>query len=149
MTQKLKLPLKRGRGRPAHEPTPALRRKVSVAAGGGMRHQDIAIALGISHDTLERYYELELSEGALGRRMEIINAMHAAGKRGASSAAKLYLEHAPKVSSAPVPAAASAEPAATPMKPEPVGKKAQANADAITAQAGTEWESLLPPANLQ
>ena len=32
---------------------------------------------------------------------------------------------------------------------EPHGKKAQANSAAVTAQAGTAWEDILPPASVQ
>lgn len=146
MTQKPKTQAKRGRGRPPHVPTAASRHKVSVAAGAGMRHADIAIALGISHDTLSRYYEAELTEGALARRMEVVNAMHAAAKKGQSSAARVYLEHVPQLAAPPLPAPQPDKPAAEP-KPAPLGKKERANLDSKTAQQGTGWEDILPSAS--
>lgn len=144
---------KRGRGRPAHVPTPALRRKVSVAAGGGMRHLDIAIALGISRETLEKHYQAELSGGATLRRLEVLAALHtAATKKGSSSAAKAYLLHQPELAVPPLPegetASAPAQPAAPAAAPAPaakLGKKEQAQADAVTAAVGTEWGPLLKP----
>ena len=129
----------RKRGRPAFVPTAAQRRQVSIAAGGGMRHVDIATAIGIGRETLEKYFQAELSGGALARRMEVLQALHAAAKRGSSSAARAYLQNeaTPAVPPLPVP-----EPTA---KAEPIGKKAQANVDAVTAARGTEWDNLLTP----
>lgn len=130
----------RPRGRPAFAPTAAQRRQVSIAAGGGMRHVDIATALGISRETLEKHFEVELAGGALARRMEVLQALHAAAKKGSSSAARAYLQHEATPAVPPRPAA---EPDA---KPAPLGKKEQAQADAVTAARGTEWDSLLKPA---
>jgi len=141
---------KRGRGRPAHQPTAAQRRQVSIAAGGGMRHEDIAIALGIARDTLEKHYSHELTTVATMRRMEVLQGLHAAAKRGSSSAAKAYLAIEPQLAAPPAGAAAGdADPVPTKARPE--GKKAQADADAKTAQVGTEWGDLLrtPPPALQ
>lgn len=115
-----------------------------MAAGGGMLHEDIATALGISDDTLRKYYAGELTAGALTRRMEVLEGLHAAAKRGSSSAARAYLEHTPEFHVPPLPK----EPAA-PVEPKPervpaLGKKEQAQADAVTAHVGTDWADLLP-----
>jgi hypothetical protein len=139
---------KRPRGRPAHKPTPAMRRQVSVAAGGGMRHQDIAIALGIDRDTLAKHYQAELTVVATMRRMEVLQALHIAAKKGSSSAAKAYLANEPHFSVPPegVGDAAAAQPPEAPKttpKEVPLGKKAQADADAVTAARGTGWDDLL------
>lgn len=133
----------RGRGRPPHEPTAATRRKVSIAAGGGMLHEQIAIALGINTDTPRKYYEHELSVGASQRRMEVLSAQfQAATKKGSTSAARVYLANEPQVAAPPVPAPTPAPaPAAVAAK---LGKKEQAQADAQTAQQGTGWAELLP-----
>lgn len=109
-----------------------------------MHHEDIATALGISDDTLRKYYAAELSAGALTRRMEVLEGLHAAAKRGSSSAARAYLEHSPEFHVPPQPA----EPA-PPAEPKPVrvpalGKKEQAQADAVSAHVGTDWADLLP-----
>lgn len=149
--------MKRPRGRPAHAPTPATRRQVAVAAGGGMRHLDIAIALGISRETLEKHYADELAGGATKRRLEVLNAMFAAAKKGSSSAAKVYLAAEPELAVPTLPADAGE---AAPAKPsaqavvhpvgKPLGKKEQAQVDAATAAAGTDWANLLnPPSPLQ
>jgi hypothetical protein len=140
---------KRGRGRPAHAPTAASRRKVSIAAGGGMLHEQIAIALEISTDTLRKYYETELAVGSTQRRMDVLQAMYrAATVKGSTSAAKVYLANEPQVACPPVPVAAEGPAAVTPQAVHPaakLGKKEQADADAKTAGAGTEWADLLRP----
>lgn len=119
-------------GRPAHKPTPLTRRKVTNAAAGGMSHEEIAIALGLHRHTLEKHYAAELSSGALGRRMEVLDAMARTALKGNVSAQKSFLAMTPAL-------------AAPPVEPEkPKGKKEQAAADAVTAAKGTDWADLLP-----
>ncbi len=121
-------------GRPQWKPTAEHRRQTEIAAGGGMPHEEIAIAFGISTPTLKKHLSAELSTGAHKRRMEVIDALHgAATKRGNAAAAKAYL--------GAIPQAAAME---LPDEAEPLGKKAKANEDAKTAQVGTGWEDILP-----
>lgn len=101
-----------------------------------MSHEEIAIALRITRPTLEKYYEAELSIGALERRMDALAAMHRTACKGNVAAQKAYLAMNPQVAAPPLPKSAQ--------KPEPKGKKEQANEDATTAAAGTEWADLLP-----
>jgi len=103
-----------------------------------MRHVDIATALGIARDTLEKHFQAELSGGALARRMEVLQALHAAAKKGSSSAARAYLAHEATPAVPPMPAPEKEA------KPEPLGKKQQAAADAVTAARGTDWDAILP-----
>ncbi len=119
-------------GRPPHKPTVVSRRKVTNAAACGMSHEEIAIGLGIARNTLDKYYATELSAGALNRRMEVFDAMVTTAKKGNVAAQKAVLAMTPGVAAPPVP------------KEEPVGKKEQANRDAVTAANGTEWGDLLP-----
>lgn len=137
-----KKPATRPRGRPAYVPTAATRRQVSVAAGGGMRHADIALALGISRETLSKHFEAELSVGAAMRRLEVMQAMHTAAKKGSTPAARVYLAAEAQIATPPL---AEADTATTPTKAPAVGKKEQAQADAITAARGTGWDELLTP----
>ena len=111
-----------------------------------MRHEDIAVALGIARDTLEKHYAHELTTVATMRRMEVLQGLHAAAKRGSSSAAKAYLAIEPQLAAPPAPPDAPA--VAAPARVRPEGKKAQAAEDAKTAQVGTDWGDLLrtPPA---
>lgn len=131
---------KRKTGRPEFKPTDAQRNKVSIAAGGGMSHEEIAIGIGISRNSLRKHFAHELAGGAYGRRLEVFEAMHRAAKKGNVAAQKAYIALTPQAEAPPLaPPAETAEPA------KPQGKKAQAQAAAATAQAGTEWGDLLPP----
>jgi hypothetical protein len=125
--------------RPEFKPTPAQRRKVAIAAGGGMSHEEIAIGLGIARNTLEKHFAAELSTGAYCKRLEVMEAMHRAAIKGNVAAQKAYVTLTPRAAAPPVPTPEAGA------KAEPLGKKAQAQADATTAQAGTEWETLLNP----
>jgi len=115
-----------------------MRRKVSIAAGAGMTHEEIAIALGISRPTLAKHFEVELSEVALKRRMEVFEAMHKAALKGNVSAQRAYAATVPTFAAPPEESE----------KPEAVGKKEQANRDAVTAAEGTDWGDLLPSGNV-
>ena len=127
-------------GRPPHQPTTDLRMRVSIAAGGGMPHEEIALTIGVSTPTLRKHYAAELSTEAAKRRMENFASLFASAQGGNVSAQKAY-------------AAARMAPAAPDPEPDPVpaglpagtpaGKKAQAAADAKVAQVGTDWEDLL------
>lgn len=77
--------------RPTYKPTAAQRRQVAIAAGGGMSHEQIALGMGIARNTLEKHFEAELSTGAYAKRLEVLQAVHAAAKRGNMAAAKAYL----------------------------------------------------------
>jgi len=120
--------------RNAFQPTAKQRHRVSVVAGAGWTHEEIAICLGISRNTLEKYFVHELSIGAYERHAEVIEAMHATAKNGNAAAQKNYAAMSVRVSAPPVPV----EP---PKLPE--GKKAKAQSDALIAHAGTDWENLL------
>lgn len=99
-----------------------------------MSHEEIAIGLGISRPTLEKHFVDELSHGAYAKRLEVLDAMHKAAKKGNIAAQKAYMQLTPRV------AAPAHEPEADTPK---LGKKEQAQADAKTAQRGTDWETLL------
>jgi len=134
-------------GRPEFKVTDALRRQVAIAAGGGMSHEEIAIAVGCSRNTLEKHFEAELSEGALKRRFDVMQALYRAAtgkaKRVNVTAAKLYL--ATPAAAAPPPAKPQEGDAAK----EKLGKKEQAERDARKAAEGTQWGDLLNPPTVQ
>jgi len=119
-------------GRPAFKPTAAQRRKVSVAAGAGMSHEEIALGLGIARNTLEKHFERELSVGAYSRRLEVLDAMHRTAVKGNVAAQKAYVALTPAMAAPPA------------EQEKPKGKKEQAEADATTAARGTDWDDLLP-----
>lgn len=122
-------------GRPPFLPSLEQRERVAIAAGAGMSHEEIAIGLGIDRHTLAKHFEYELSSGAYAKRLEVIEAMHQAAIKGSVSAQKAYAELSPKITPPPV---------AKPEKAPALGKKEIAQRDAITAQAGTDWDNLLP-----
>ncbi|WP_421793874.1 hypothetical protein [Hydrocarboniphaga effusa] len=98
-----------------------------------MSHEEIGLALGIHRHTLSKHFEHELTVGAYRKRLEAIEGLHRAAKKGGAAAAKAYLSLTPKVAAPPAP------------KLEKIGKKAQAAADAQTAHVGSDWETLLQP----
>ena len=127
----------------AFVPTAAQRRKVSIAAGAGMSPREIAIGLQIPVQQLKKHFAHELTAGALARRIEQLEAMHAAGKKGNVSAQRAYLSTTLALVGDDQDAkrkAGKASPGAAAK-----GKKEQAQEDANTATAGSEWDDLLPP----
>jgi hypothetical protein len=128
---------KKAKGRPAFEVTPALRRRVSIAAGAGMSHEAIAKAIGACRDTLEKHFAEELQAGAYQRRLEVLEALYQAATRdGSVAAAKAFLALEP---------AAVGPKDGEEVKPVPkTGKKEQANRDAVSAPlADPEWSEVL------
>jgi hypothetical protein len=126
--------------RPAFKPTNALRRRVSIAAGAGMSHQDIAIGLGISRPTLEKHFMAELSVGANARRLEILEVMHQTAKKGNVAAQKAFLAMTPQLAAPPARVDATDD-------AQPQGKKAAALVAAQTAGKGTPWAEVLDDPN--
>lgn len=112
-----------------------------------MSHEQIALALGISRNTLEKHFEVELSTGAYQRRMEVLVALHAAAKKGNVSAAKAYAGATPQFLP-PAEFAAAPSPVSEPEAREATqpakGKKERQHEEATVAQVGTDWEHLLP-----
>ena len=115
-----------------------------------MSHEAIAIVLGVSRNTLEKHFSHELTVGAYERRMEAMQGLHAAAKKGNVSAVKTYLAALPQFMPPPAEHGAVAPPVAPEKAAQPVGKKEAAAAAAKVAQQGTGWEDILPaPASLQ
>lgn len=82
--------------RPRYKPTSMQRRQVSVAAGAGMSHAAIALALDIARGTLEWHFGSELATGAYERRIETIEAMYRTAMKGNVTAMKAYLGKKPE-----------------------------------------------------
>lgn len=57
-------PKKRGRGRPEHVPDEKTRQTVIVLAGAGVGAEIIAQVIGLSVNTLSKYYDGEVKNGA-------------------------------------------------------------------------------------
>lgn len=127
------------RGRPAYRPSKKDRERVAIAAGGGMAHEEIALALGLSRNTLEKHFALELSVGSAAKRFEARQALFGAAKKGRVAAIKAYLAEPAAIAAPPLPKG-DEKPA------KPLGIKDQRNADATTAAVGTDWQEDLKPA---
>jgi hypothetical protein len=94
-----------------------------------MAHEVIAIALGLSRNTLRKHFAQELCAGAAARRMEVVNAQYRAAVRGNVAAQKAFLQGQAIGKKSP--------------RESKVGKKERAQRAALTAEVGTEWEELL------
>lgn len=118
-------------GRPPFKPTQTQRRLVRLAAGAGLPHVQIAAALAISQPTLRRRFADELGAGGARAKVEVVAALHASALRGSAAAARAYLQ------------LSATKPVDSPPKVPPLGKKAAAQAAALTAADDTDWETLL------
>lgn len=119
-----------------------MRSRVACAAGAGMSHEEIALGLGITRKTLLKYFDHELTVGAYRKRLEHLEALHKAGKKGNVAAIRAYAQISVKLAAPP----AEIE---DKVPDPPKGKKEQAAAAAKTAHQGTEWHELLGDRNLQ
>lgn len=124
-----------------------MRRKVASAKAGGMAEDSIALALGITRPTLQKHFMVELTTGAAVRKMEAMDALFAAAKKGNVTAIKAVVLI--QAGFEPTPGKPPGEGAGAPAAPAPgptarLGKKEVAAAAAVTAADGTEWADLLP-----
>ena len=62
-------------GQPPHVPTDDTRATVKRMASFGNKHEEIALILGISEDTLTRHYAVELKTGGLELNNKIADKM--------------------------------------------------------------------------
>lgn len=129
--------VKRGRGRPPHVPTPQQRKMVEGMAGYGIPHPDIGLVLGMSGDSVERHYPEELARGHVVANAAVSRNLHriALGSgREAVTACIFWLKcRAGWSEYAPPPLSAD----------ERLGKKEQQAKDAMVAEQGTGWASLV------
>lgn len=107
-----------------------------------MSVEQIAVYFGISPPTLRKHCAEELSMVAFQKQGEAIQALFKAAKKGNVSAIKRYLEMGASIVPAPLPDTGVGKEEGS--KPVALGKKEQANKDAVGAQAGTEWADVLP-----
>ena len=78
-------------GRPPFKPTALQKSTVAIAAGAGVPHKSIALALGVNRETLCKHFRHELSAGAAAKRLEVMRALFTAAKKGNVAACKTYL----------------------------------------------------------
>lgn len=75
-------------GRPRYKPTKPQRDRVKLLRADGWSIERIAAQLGIAHTTLMSAFASEIEFGADAKRIELIEAMQAAAKKGNASAGK-------------------------------------------------------------
>jgi hypothetical protein len=117
-----------------HKPTAEQRKQVEAMAGYGIPHDDIARVLSISKPTLQKHYRDELDTGHVKANAKVADNLFkiATGQgREAVTAAIFWL----KVR------AGWSEYAPSPLPP-PLGKKEQAQIDAVASKS-TEWGTLV------
>lgn len=80
------------KGRPPHKPTQAERDTAKRLSALGCPHEDIAIRLKISSDTLVKYYQVELDEGRIDANSAIAGTLFQQAKNGNTQAAIFWLK---------------------------------------------------------
>lgn len=125
-----------GPGRPAHAPTDDSRNLVESLSGFGIPQDEIARLVGIDPKTLRAHYADQIELGAIKATAKVAqNLFNMACKpnREGLQAAIFWLrvrahwsEYSPRQ-----------------FQTEPLGKKATAEADALTAADGTDWARLV------
>ena len=80
------------RGRPPHLPNEDTRNKVYTLSTVGTRHEDIASVLGISHDTLVKYYKEELDKGRIEANASVAETLFKQAKEGNTTAMIFWLK---------------------------------------------------------
>ena len=79
-------------GRPPHLPDATTRNKVFMLSTVGTRHEDIATVLGISADTLTKYYKEELDKGRIEANASVAETLFKQAKEGNTTAMIFWLK---------------------------------------------------------
>lgn len=128
---------KNPRGRPPHQPTQQNRDIVEALTGYAIPQEKIAAILHIDHKTLHKHYADEIATGAAKVEAKLISNLLrlANGSDGTALKAITFSLQCRFGWSmyAPPP----------PDRPEPLGKKAQLEADAEVAHERSSWGDLL------
>jgi AcrR family transcriptional regulator len=138
-------------GRKAWRPSDAERAKVRQWLALGMSPADVARRLGRTEPTVRRHFREEIATAQAVVEAELIDALMKSAKGGNVTAIRTALERLGQTKLAALEAELGkpAAPGRKEPKPEPIGKKMQAQLDARTAAQGTEWDGLLPEPTLQ
>ena len=88
----LEKPGKKKRGRPMHLVSQDTRNQVTQMSIVGTRYEDIALVLGISHDTLTKYYKKELELGRIEANAAIAGTLFEKAKQGDTSSMIFWLK---------------------------------------------------------
>ena len=106
--------------------------KVEVLSAGGLSHDDIADAVGISAPTLRKYFRPELGKAAARQRARVLGVLAAQADKGNVSAARAYLSEIDRHQAASAFQRRERPKPAPAVAPPRIGKKAAARADADT-----------------
>tara|TARA_R110000787_G_scaffold25608_2_gene71918 strand:+ start:2550 stop:3038 length:489 start_codon:yes stop_codon:yes gene_type:complete len=83
---------KRKRGRPRHLILATTQLEVYKLSRVGTRHEDIAILLGFSEDTLAKYYRKELDKGRIEANAAIAGTLYEKAKQGDTASMLFWLK---------------------------------------------------------
>ncbi len=75
-----------------HKPTEENRRLVKMLAAVGARVDDIGTKLGISHDTVLKYYRQELEEGRIDANAQVAQTLFQQAKSGNTAAMIFWMK---------------------------------------------------------
>lgn len=135
---------------PPWNPSQEQRTRIAILAGGQYPIDGIALDMGVTVDELRAACQKDLTEGAARCRADVIVSTYYAAKSGNQAAVKCYaLLEAASRAQPPLPARKKGQPlreetpAPAPAMPA-LGVKAQRNAQAVGAEAGSPWEGVLP-----
>jgi hypothetical protein len=67
-----------GSGQPPHAPTAYQRERVKLLSSNGVRHEDIALVIGIDDKTLRKHYRTELDMGKAEANIEVLGYLFSA-----------------------------------------------------------------------
>ena len=79
-------------GRPPHLSTETTRKQVYELSSVGTRYEDIATVLGISADTLTKYYAEELKRGRIEANAAIASTLYEKAKSGDTTSMIFWLK---------------------------------------------------------
>lgn len=99
-----------------HVPTKETRNLVKTLAAVGIRHEDIALKLGVAGNTLVKHYRQELDEGRIDANAAIGQTLFQQAKKGNTAAAIFWLKTRARWSEAPQQIAFT-DPDGNPVKP--------------------------------
>ena len=125
-----------GRGRPPHVPTKETQDMVESLSGFGIPQDEIAKLIGIDPKTLRLHYAEQIELGGIKATAKVAQnlfSMACKPNREGLQAAIFWLRVRARWS----------EYTPRPPAPEPLGKKATAEVEALTAARGTEWGHLV------
>ncbi len=124
-------------GRPFHVPTAEQRKIVESMAGFGIPQESIGKVVGVGPDALRAHYRTELDNGMTVANYNVAKNLYAIAQgtgREAVTACIFWLKTR----------AGWSEYGPTPKnQEEPIGKKEQANREAVTAAQDTGWANLV------